>query len=315
MKQLFLMMACGLLSAAHLSFAAVEALPASAVYMVRDITPENVQRLYAALGREATGRVGVKIHMGEPGGTNYLRPELVGAFVQSLNGTFIDANTAYKGRRTTAEDHLKVAEEHGFAAIAPVDILDAEGELPLPVAGGRHLQEVVVGAHFKDYDSIVVLTHFKGHAMGGFGGAIKNISIGIASIAGKCLIHTAGKSRTSPWGRTEQTDFLEAMAEGAKGMVDALNGRFVFINVMNNLSVDCDCDANASSPVMADIGMLASLDPVALDRACVDMVYASTDHGRRHLVDRIESKQGTHLLDYAEQIGLGRRAYDLIMLD
>ncbi len=288
----------------------------SKVYMMKEISPESLEKIYKALGRQATGRVGVKIHMGEPGGTNYLKPALVGDFVSSLNGTFIDANTAYGGRRTTAEDHLKVAEEHGFTAIGPVDILDAEGEITLPIEGGSHLQEVLVGSHFTDYDFIVVLTHFKGHAMGGFGGSIKNVSIGIASVAGKCMIHSAGASRTNAFQPgTKQEDFLESMAEAAKGMIEPFGDRILYINVMNNLSVDCDCDSHPEPPRIGDIGILASLDPVALDRACVDQVYASPEEERIHLVERIESRKGMVTLDHAEKIGLGTQQYELITLE
>lgn len=291
-----------------------EAIPK--VYMLKDISPENLQKIYKALGREATGKVGVKIHMGEPGGTNYLKPALVGDFVSSLNGTFIDACTAYGGRRTNAEDHIKVAQEHGFTAIGPVDILDAEGEIALPIKGGTHLNEVLVGSHFPDYDFIVVLTHFKGHAMGGFGGSLKNVSIGIASVTGKKLIHSAGASRTNAFAPgTKQEDFLESMAEAAQGMISQFGDKILYINVMNNLSVDCDCDSHPEPPRIADIGILASLDPVALDRACVDQVYASPEEDRVHLVERMESRKGTVILDHAEKLGIGTQKYELVTLD
>jgi len=253
--------------------------------------------------------------MGEPGGNHFLKPAFAKDFVTSINGTFIDACTAYEGRRTNAADHMKVAEEHGFTAVAPVDILDADGEISLPIEGGKHLKEVLVGSHFTNYDYIVVLTHFKGHAMGGFGGSLKNISIGIASVTGKCLVHTAGASRTNAFAPVEQEHFIEAMAESAKGMIEKFKNRILYINVMNNLSVDCDCDSNPSDPTMKDVGMLASFDPVALDRACVDLVYASEDHGKRHLVERIESRKGTVILDHAEKIGIGSQKYDLVSLD
>lgn len=288
---------------------------ASTVYITREITPESLQAIYRALGREATGKVGIKLHMGEPGGNNYLKPELVGDFVTSVKGTFIDANTAYRGRRNTAEDHLKVAQEHGFAALGPVDILDAEGEIELPVTGGTHLNEVLIGSHFTDYDFTVILTHFKGHAMGGFGGAIKNMSIGIASVAGKCLIHTAGASRTNAFEQVEQDHFLESMAEGAKGIAEYCGEKILYINVMNNLSVDCDCDSHPEPPRIADIGILASLDPVALDRACVDLVYQAPEEDRVHLIERIESRHGTHTLEHAEKIGLGSQTYRLVSID
>lgn len=286
------------------------------VFMTKDITPQSLMKIYQTLGHKATGKVGIKIHMGEPGGHNYLKPALVGDFVSSVNGTFIDACTAYGGRRTNAADHLKVAEEHGFTAIGPVDILDADGEIALPIQGGTHLQEVLVGSHFTNYDNIIVLTHFKGHSMGGFGGSLKNISIGIASVAGKCLIHTAGASRTDAFQEgTKQEDFLESMAEAAKGMISQAGNNMIYINVMNNLSVDCDCDSSPEDPQMHDVGILASLDPVALDRACVDLVYASEDHGKIHLIERIESRKGTVILDHAEKIGIGSQKYQLAAID
>jgi len=283
----------------------------SKVYFSEEITPDALMNLYKALGSPAKGKVGVKLHMGEPGGNHFLKPAFVKDFISTLNGTFIDACTAYEGRRTHAADHMKVAEEHGFTAVGPVDILDADGEIALPIEGGKHLKEVLVGSHFTDYEYIVVLTHFKGHAMGGFGGSLKNISIGIASVTGKCLVHTAGASRTDAFAPVEQEHFIEAMAESAKGMIEKFKGRILYINVMNNLSVDCDCDSNPSAPAMKDVGMLASFDPVALDKACVDLVYASEDHGKIHLVERIESRKGTVILDHAERIGIGTQKYDL----
>lgn len=285
------------------------------VYMIRDISPESLMKIYKALGREAKGKVAVKIHMGEPGGTNYIKPALVGDFVKSIDGTFIDANTAYAGRRNTVADHMKAAEDHGFTAVGPVDILDADGDMALPIEGGTHLDEILVGDHFKDYDFLVVLTHFKGHAMGGFGGSIKNIAIGMASVQGKCLVHTAGASRTNAFEPVEQEHFLEAMAEGAKGIANYCGDNILYINVMNNLSVDCDCDNHPEPPRIADIGILASLDPVALDKACVDQVYASPEEERVHLVERMESRKGPHMLVHAEKIGLGSQKYELVMLD
>ena len=286
------------------------------VYFTKEITPAALMKLYESLGSPAHGKVGIKLHMGEPGGNHFLKPAFVKDFVSTVNGTFIDACTAYGGRRTNAADHLKVAEEHGFTAVGPVDILDADGEISLPIEGGKHLKEVLVGSHFTDYDYIVVLTHFKGHAMGGFGGSLKNISIGIASVAGKCLVHTAGASSTDAFQPgTKQEDFIEAMAESAKGMIEKFKGRILYVNVMNNLSVDCDCDSSPADPTMHDVGMLASFDPVALDKACVDLVYASEDHGKIHLIDRIESRKGTIILDHAEQLGIGTQKYELVSLD
>lgn len=284
------------------------------VYFTKEISPESLIRIYKALGREAHGKVAVKLSMGEPGGNNFLKPELIGDFVRLVKGTFIDANTAYGGNRATTELHLKAAMDHGFTAVAPVDILDSEGETDLPVVGGKHLTRDIVGSHFLDYDFVVNLSHFKGHAMGGFGGALKNMSIGIASSKGKVLIHSAGTSTTS-WGNPEQNDFLESMAEAAKAIADHCGDNIVYISVMNNLSVDCDCDSSPEDPQMHDVGILASLDPVALDKACVDKVYASEDHGKIHLIERMESRNGIHIVDYAEQLGMGTTNYELISLD
>lgn len=284
------------------------------VYMTKKIDSESLIEMYKILGREATGKVAIKLSMGEPGGNNYLKPELVKDLVQSVNGIFIDANTAYGGKRGTTEDHLQAAKDHGFTAIAPVDILDAEGEVKLPVNGGTHLKEDIVGKNYLTYDFTIVLSHFKGHAMGGFGGAVKNISIGIASSNGKRLIHSGGTS-TSDWGNPTQEQFLESMAEAAKAIADHCGDKILYISVMNNLSVDCDCDSNPANPEMGDIGILASLDPVALDKACVDQVYASTDHGKIHLIERMESKNGIHTLVHGEKIGLGSQKYELISLD
>ena len=297
---------------------AAEAAPAK-VYMTRDISPAGMKAVYEALGRKAEGKkVAVKLSTGEPGGNNFLQPALIGDLVKSVKGTIVECNTAYGGGRAKTEDHLKAAADHGFTAIAPVDIMDAEGEVRLPVEGGRHLKYDIVGSHFPEYDFVVVLSHFKGHAMGGFGGAIKNISIGIASSAGKAWIHSAGKTKNAAemWGNPPaQDDFLESMAEAAKAVADHCGDRILYINVMNNLSVDCDCDAHPAAPQMGDIGILASTDPVALDKACVDLVYASEDPGKVHLIERIESRHGTHTLDHAAGIGLGDLNYELIDLD
>ena len=286
------------------------------VYLTRTITPEALVRIYEALGREATGRVAVKLSTGEPGGHHFLQPALVAPLVRKVGGTIVECNTAYGGGRARTADHLKAAADHGFTAIAAVDIMDAEGETALPVEGGRHLAEDYVGKNFLNYDFTVVLSHFKGHAMGGFGGAIKNISIGIASSAGKAWIHSAGKTKNAAemWSALPpQDDFLESMAEAAKAVADHCGERILYINVMNNLSVGCD--AHPAAPEMGDIGILASTDPVALDKACVDLVYASDDPGKVHLIERIESRHGTHTLDHAAAIGLGDPDYELIDID
>lgn len=286
------------------------------VYFTKNITSEALMKIYKALGREATGKVAVKLSTGEPGGNNYLKPALIKELVQHVNGTIVECNTAYGGGRAKTADHLKAAADHGFTAIAPVDIMDSEGEMELPVAGGRHLKSDKVGGHLKNYDFVVVLSHFKGHAMGGFGGAIKNISIGIASSKGKARIHTAGKTEVNPWNNLPaQDDFLESMAEAAKAVADYEGKHILYISVMNRLSVDCDCDSHPAEPEMDDIGILASLDPVALDKACVDLVYAAPADQRKALVERMESRHGIHTLEHAEAIGLGTQKYKLVDLD
>ena len=284
------------------------------VYMFTEISSDNLVKIYEALGRKATGKVAVKISTGEPGGHNFLDPNLIKDLVQKVNGTIVECNTAYGGGRTNAADHMRAAEEHGFTAIAPVDIMDAEGEVELPLKGGRHLTRDIVGSHFLNYDFAIILSHFKGHAMGGFGGAIKNMSIGIASSNGKRYIHSAGTSTTS-WGNPSQDDFLESMAEAAKAVADHCGDNILYISVANNLSVDCDCDSSPEDPKMGDIGILASLDPVALDKACTDLVRSSEDHGKIHLIERIDSRNGMHTLDHAEALGLGSQKYELIHLD
>ena len=285
----------------------------SKVYYTKEISPQSLVRLYEVLQREATGRVAVKSATGEPGGHNYLKPELIADLVRNLNGTIVECNTAYGGGRADTESHLQAAADHGFTAIAPVDIMDADGEAELPVSGGRHLKVDIVGSHFLDYDFTVILSHFKGHQMGGFGGAIKNMAIGIASSAGKAWIHTAGRARKINWRELpEQDDFLESMAEAAKAVADHCGERILYINVANRLSVDCDCNSNPEEPRMGDIGILSSLDPVALDRASTDLVRNSTDPGKEHLIERIDSRHGMHTLDWAEKLGMGSQRYELI---
>lgn len=289
-----------------------------AVYFIEEITPENLVRIYEALGRKAEGRVAVKVSTGEPGGHNFLQPTLIADLVHKVGGTIVECNTAYGGGRSDTENHLKAAADHGFTSIADVDIMDADGEVALPVKGGRHLKEDLVGRNYLNYDFTVILSHFKGHAMGGFGGAIKNMSIGIASSKGKAWIHSAGKTKNQNevWGDLPaQDDFLESMAEAAKAVADHCGDKILYISVANNLSVDCDCDSSPEDPKMGDIGILASLDPVALDKACVDMVRASKDHGKIHLIERIDSRHGMHTLDYGEKIGLGSQEYRLVRLD
>ena len=284
------------------------------VYLFKEISSENLVKIYQALGREAHGKVAVKLSTGEPGGHNFLQPALIKELVQLVNGIIVECNTAYGGGRSDTESHRRAAADHGFTAIAPVDIMDAEGEVELPVTGGKHLTRDIVGKNFLNYDFTIVLSHFKGHAMGGFGGAIKNMSIGIASSNGKRLIHSAGTSTTS-WGNPAQDDFLESMAEAAKAVADHCGENILYISVANNLSVDCDCDSSPADPQMGDIGILASLDPVALDRACTDLVRSSADHGKIHLIERIDSRHGMHTLDHAEDLGMGSQQYELVVLD
>lgn len=286
------------------------------VYMFTKISAENLVKIYEALGREATGKVAVKLSTGEPGGHNFLQPALIKDLVKKVNGTIVECNTAYGGGRANTENHLKAAKEHGFTAIAPVDIMDADGEVALPVKGGKHLKEDFVGSRYLNYDFTIILSHFKGHAMGGFGGAIKNMSIGIASSGGKAWIHSAGKTKGDPWGNLPpQDDFLESMAEAAKAVADHCGDKILYISVANNLSVDCDCDASPEDPQMGDIGILASLDPIALDKACTDLVRASEDHGKIHLIERIDSRHGMHTLEYGEKLGIGSQKYELVKLD
>ena len=282
------------------------------VYMTQEITPEGLMAVYQALQWEPQGRVAVKLSTGEPPASNYLRPELIAGLVQSLDGTIVECNTAYGGSRAETAMHYQVAEDHGFTAIADFQILDEEGSMTLPVQDGTRLSENYVGAAFEDYDSYLVLSHFKGHSMAGYGGAIKNISIGLGSSEGKAWIHSAGSSRTNPWGG-DQDAFLESMAEAGKSVSDYLGDQIVYINVMNRLSVDCDCDGNPAEPDMHDIGILASTDPVALDQACIDLVYGAEDG--QSLVNRIESRNGLHTLEHAQQIGLGSRSYELVSID
>lgn len=283
---------------------------ASVVYMTTDISSDGLMAIYEALGASPEGRIAVKLSTGEPG-SNYLRTELIGELVQSLDATIVECNTAYGGSRASTAMHYQVAEDHGYTAIATVDIMDENGSMTLPVTGGSNLTENYVGANFANYDYFVVLSHFKGHAMAGYGGAIKNISIGIASSEGKAHIHTGGRGG-SMWS-ADQDAFLESMAEAGKSVEDYLDGNILYINVMNRLSVDCDCDGSPSEPDMHDIGILASFDPVALDQACIDLVYGAEDG--QSLVNRIESRNGLHTLEHAQDIGLGSREYRLVSID
>ncbi len=284
-----------------------------AVYFTRDLSAVGLQKAYAALGVSLPDKVGVKVSTGEPGGHHFLNPQLLKGLVQSLRANIVECNTAYGGRRGNLHDHIRAALEHGWCDIATVDIQDGVATMELPAPKGAiRLKKDIVGANFRDYASYLVLSHFKGHAMGGFGGALKNLSIGFASRSGKCYIHSGGKSETS-WLGGEQLAFLEAMAEAATAVCNARPGAMAFVNVMNNLSVDCDCDSSPSAPTMKDIGILSSLDPVALDQACVDLVYAAPDGA--DLIARMESRQGIHTVEHAAELGLGSRAYRLVSLD
>lgn len=286
----------------------------STVYFCPRITADNLVKVYQALGREAKGRVAIKLSTGEAGNPNHLSTDVIKRLVHLVEGTIVECNTAYEGRRCNVADHLQTAAEHGFTAIAEVDIMDAQGDIALPVRQGKHLKENYVGRNWLDYDFTIVLSHFKGHPMGGFGGALKNVAIGMASSRGKAWIHTAGTCADLPvdWANVPpQDDFLESMAEACESVFDKAGDNIIFISVANNLSVDCDCVAEPEPIRMGDIGILASLDPVALDRACVDMVYNSPDPGKTHLIERMESRNATHILDYAEQLGLGTQRYEL----
>jgi uncharacterized Fe-S center protein len=286
------------------------------VYFTSNITPKSLVAVYEKLGWNPTGKVAVKLSTGEPPESNYLRPELIKELVQSVNGTIVECNTAYGGSRAQTAMHYQVAKDHGFTDIAEFQILDKNGSMTLPVNGGSVLTENYVGKAFADYESYLILSHFKGHTMAGYGGAIKNISIGLGSAEGKSWIHSGGTSKTNPWGGV-QNRFLEAMAEAGLSVSDYLgNGeRIVYVNVMNRLSIDCDCDGNPAEPDMHDIGILASTDPVALDQACIDLVYAQKDGDGASLVNRIESRNGLHTLEHAEEIGLGSRTYRLLDID
>lgn len=293
----------------------------SIVYFTKEITPESLIKIYESLGVNLTGNVGVKVSTGEKGSKGYLKADLIGPLVKKLNGTITECNTAYPGARNNAKEHLKVAEEHGFTSFANVDIMDSEGEFKIPVKNGKHLEYDIVGSHLANYDSMLVLSHVKGHAMGGYGAALKNQSIGIASRNGKAYIHSCGKTE-SPlkcWMvKYEQTDFIESMAEAALAVSDYFkdnNKQIIYINVMNAMSVDCDSDAHQGDPVMADIGIMASTDPIAIDQACIDMIWSSNDSGAPELQARVERQSGRHILPYGEIIGLGSRNYELINLD
>ena len=291
----------------------------SKVYFTKEITPENVVKMYEILGVSLPGKVAVKLHSGEQGNQNYIRPEFVKAIVEKVNGTVVECNAAYEGARNSTEKHKKLIEDHGWTKYFDVDIMDAEGpDVVLEIPNGKILKENFVGKDIEKYDSMLVLSHFKGHPMGGYGGALKQLSIGCASSEGKSWIHSAGQSKdqTKIWDNLpEQNKFLESMADAASSVVKHFGKNIVFINVMCNLSVDCDCCAVAEDPCMKDIGILASTDPIAIDQACIDLVYSSKDPGRDHFVERVERQNGVHTIEAAAELGFGTREYEMINID
>lgn len=287
------------------------------VLFTREISPEKVVELYRALGRELPGKVAVKLHSGEAGNQNFIKPDFFKPMIEEVNGVVVECNTAYDGQRNHTDKHLKLLHSHGWDEYFTVDLLDAEGpDAKLDIPNGKVIKKNYVGKGIQQYDSMLILSHFKGHPMGGYGGALKQLSIGCASSAGKAYIHSAGVTddQTKVWDNTaEQDRFLEAMADAACSVVELFKGNTVYINVMKNLSVDCDCCAVAEDPCMQDIGMLASLDPVAIDQACVDLVYAAVnDPGQKHFIERIETRHGVHTIEAAAELGYGTREYELV---
>lgn len=291
------------------------------VYYCKEINAEKLIKIYEALGVKLTGKVGVKVSTGEGGSKGYLKADLIGPLVKKLNGTILECNTAYPGDRNVTKEHLEVAKSHGFMEYAEVDIMDADGEFKIPVNSGKHLKYDLVGTHLDNYDCMLNLAHGKGHAMGGFGANLKNQSIGVASRNGKAYIHSCGQTEDPDkcWTcKYEQVEFIESMAEAAKSVADyfkANNKPILYITVMNALSLDCDCDCNQGDPVMNDLGIVASLDPVANDKAFLDMIWASKDKGSKELIERITSREGEKIIPYAESLGLGTSEYELINLD
>ena len=288
----------------------------SKVYFTSEITPESIVKMYEMLKSPLKGKVAVKLHSGEKGNQNYIRPEMVKEIVEHVKGTVVECNTAYEGARNSTDKHKKLIEEHGWTKYFDVDIMDAEGEDKVfEIPNGKVIKENYVGKNIDNYDSMLVLSHFKGHPMGGYGGALKQLSIGVSSSRGKAWIHSAGKTKdqTILWDNLpEQDKFLEAMADSASSVAKLFEGNIAYINIMCNMSVDCDCCSSAEDPCIKDIGILASIDPVAIDQACIDLVKNSNDEGREHLLERINSRHGTHTIDAAEQLGMGSKEYELI---
>ena len=320
--RLFSVLACTMLASSLMAFPAAAEEQAEepgtgdvpAVYFTSDISAEGLVKIYEKLEWEPTGDVAVKISTGEPPASNYLRPELIKDLVQKVDGTIVECNTAYGGSRASSAMHRQVAEDHGFTEIADFDVLDEDGEVEWPVTGGTRLDRAIVGSHAENYSDWIILSHFKGHSMAGFGGAIKNVGIGVSSPSGKTLVHRAGTGTTGSIFYDDQDAWLEALAEMVTGFRDHIGEEhIIYINVMNRLSIDCDCDGNPSEPDIHDIGIVAGFDPVAVDQACVDMVYQAENN--ESMVDRIEKLHGIHTLEHAEEIGLGSRAYELITVE
>lgn len=289
------------------------------VYFTKEITPENVVKIFEVLGKKLPGKVAVKVHSGEAGNQNYLHPEFMREIIEYVNGTIVECNTAYAGQRNNTEKHKKLLENHGWSKYFNVDLMDAEGEdLEVEIPNGKVIKKNYLGKNIVNYDSMLVLSHFKGHPMGGFGGALKQLSIGCASSEGKAWIHSAGKTKdqTILWENLpKQEMFLEAMADAASSVVEYFKGNMAFINIMCNMSVDCDCCAVAEDPCIKDIGILASLDPVAIDQACIDLVVNSDDPGKEHFLERVNSRNGIHTIDEAAKLGVGTKEYELIKID
>lgn len=287
------------------------------VYFTNKITPESIVKIYDQLGFSLKGKVAVKLHSGEKGNQNYIRPEMVKEIVEKVNGTVVECNTAYEGARDTTKKHEQLMEEHGWTKYFKVDIMDSQEDMVLAIPEGKILKKNYVGAHLQNYDSMLVLSHFKGHPMGGYGGALKQLSIGVASSKGKRYIHCVGKENGSyeDMFQVDQLKFLEAMADAASSVAKKFEGNILYINIMCNMSVDCDCCAVAEEPCMKDIGMLASTDPIAIDQACIDFVYQSKDPGKEHFIERVESRQGVHIIEAAAELGFGNRDYELIEIE
>lgn len=318
---MFIMKKVRFLLAAVLMMASVAAMAQPKVYFTKEITPESLVKIYKALGVEATGRVAVKISTGEGGNTHYLKPQLIRPLVEEVNGTIVECCTAYPGTRMDPKKHWETIHEHGFDSIFAVDLMDEYGDIRIPVKDHKHLRYNIVGNHLPNYDFMINLAHFKGHAMGGFGGVLKNASIGVASTAGKANIHTAGITEDAAdlWNHIDDQDgFLESMAAAAQAVHNYFSGHVIYINVMNNMSVDCDCDGNPAKPELQDMGIMASLDPVAVDQACLDKVFnykGKPGDDNKPLIERINRQHGTYITEYAEQIGLGSKTYILVNLD